>query len=146
MASRFSQKNTYTVRLKRTGGLRAGYYQSVVLSLDGQQVHEYKSPGKSREVNWDSPDITIQWSAGQPIRVTWRKLWSTDSWGNSVIASLRDDGPLALRIIGGRQPITQFDDGWQDYCENAFVHFEVDDIKEDDWKSVELYLLPGDGW
>ncbi len=88
----------------------------------------------------------IQWSAGQPIRVTWQKLWSSARWGNSVIATLRDDGPLALRIIGRRQPITQFDNGWQDYCENAFVHFELDDIKEDDWKSVELYLFPGDGW
>jgi len=146
LARLFSEVQTYTVRLKRTGGLTASYYQAVVLHVDGKVEHEYRSPGKSQEVNWITDDIRIQWTAGQPIRVTWRKLWSTGSWGDSDIATLSDDGPVALRILGGRKALTQIESGWEKYCDNPFVHFDVDDIKEDDWKSVELYLFPGAGW
>jgi hypothetical protein len=146
LARRFSELNTYSVKLKQTGGLTAAYSQEVVLYVDAKELKEYRSPGKSTEVNWDDEDVRIQWIAGQTVRVTWRKLWSAGSWGNSDIATLRDDGPVALRILGGQQPLTRIESGWEKYCNNAFVHFEVDGISEDDWKSLDLYLFPGDGW
>jgi hypothetical protein len=77
--------------------------------------------------------------------VTWQKLWSVVSPGNSVISTLRDDGPVALRTLGGLQPLT-VQNGWEKCCENASIHFEVEEIQEDDWQAVKLYLFPGDGW
>jgi hypothetical protein len=146
LARRFSELSTYTVKLKQTGGLTAAYCQGVVLYVDDKVIKEYASPGKSTEVNWDDSDIRIQWSADQPVRVVWRKLWSAGSWRTSDIATLRDDSPVALKILGGRQSLTQIDSGWEEYCENAFVHFEVDGISEDDWKALDLYVYPGGGW
>jgi hypothetical protein len=146
LARRFSELNWYTVRLKQTSGLTKPYHQGIVLQVNGQVVGEYKSPGMAQEVNWEEGGTRFQWSAGQPIRLTWKALRVTWTWGDSDIAVLRDDGPLALGIVGGRQGLTQFEDGWPKYCENAFVHFEVEEIKEDDWTSVGLYLFPGAGW
>lgn len=146
LARRFSESNTYQVRLRRTGGLTAAYYQAVVLWIDGKEVHEYRSPGKSQEVNWDVPELRLSWTAGQPIDVTWRKRWSAGSWGNPDIANLHDESSVSLRILGGRQPLTQIESGWEDYCDHPFVHFEVDGMVADDWKSLELYLFPGDAW
>ena len=146
LARRFSELNTYTIRLRQTGGLTAAYYQGVVLYVDEKEVKEYRSRGKSTEVNWEDGEIHVQWVAGQPVRVVWRKLWSGGSWGNADIATLRDDGPVALRILGEQQSFTQIERGWENHCNNAFVHFEVDGITEDDWKSLGLYLFPGDGW
>jgi hypothetical protein len=146
LARQFSELTTYTVTLKQTGGLAKAYYQGVVLYVDEKQVKEYRSTGKSAEVNWDNEDIRIQWIAGEPVRVVWRKLPSWGSWGNSDIAILRDDGPMALRILGGQQSLTQIESGWDNYCNGAFIHFDVNGISEEDWKSFDLYLFPGDGW
>jgi len=144
LARQFSEKNTYKVKLKQTSGLTDAYFQGVNLRIEGTMVKEYATSGKSREVNWDDDDIKIQWSAGQPILVTWRKLWSAGSWGNSDIATLHDDGPVALRILSGKQPL-RVESDWVKLCPNSLIHFEVDGISEDDWKLFALYVFPGGG-
>ncbi len=144
LARRFSELNSYTVELKRTAGLLKPYQQAVVLSIDDKPVREYLAPGHSREVNWNLNETKIQWSAGMPIRVLWRK--SGTLWGFSNIATLRDDGPLALRSLGGRQSFTKFEGSWADSVDRAIVQFAIEGISDDDWRAVDVYLFPGDGW
>jgi len=145
LARKFSEVQTYKVRLKQTCGLTDAYCQAVLLDINGSTVKEYSSSVKSCEVNWNSDDVQFQWSAGQPIRVTWRKLWSVGSWGNRDIATLRDDGPASLRILSGKQAFRKIEDDWVKKVAGPSVHFEVEGIGEEDWKWFALYVFPGEG-
>ncbi len=146
LARRFSEVNSYTVTLKQSGGLTAAYYQAVVLYVNEKECKDYRSPTASTEVNWDNGDVRLQWAAGQSVRIVWRKVGTWGSWGGSDIATLRDDGPAALRLLGGQQPLTQIERRWEAWCNNPFIRFDVEGISEDDWKSFDLYAFPGDGW
>jgi len=142
LAKQFSEVKTYTVTLRSSGGFVKARYQGVWLYVGGALLREYDSPGNSKVVTWTDSQLQFQWTAGQTVKAVLRDR----NWGDENVATISDESPLALRLLGRRQALTQFERGWEQHCQNPHIHFEVKDLSEDDWKALELYILPGDAW
>ena len=142
LARRFTESNTYSVELKRSGGFLTARDQGVRLYLGKELTREYNSPGESRTVTWEVAPLKIQWSASVPVKLVLRDRDLRDE----DVAILADRGPLALRVLGGEQVLSRFLGDWEKYCSRPVIHFEVGGISADDWRDLALYVMPGEGW
>lgn len=142
LVKQFSEVKTYTVTLKSSGGFTKARKQGVWLYVGNTLLREYDSPGSSKVVTWADDQLQFQWTAGQTVKAVLRDR----NWMAENVATISDESLLALRLLGSRQALTQFERGWKEYCQNPHIHFEVKDLSEDDWKVLELYILPGDAW
>jgi hypothetical protein len=142
LARRFSEGNTYSVQLRRSGGFVKARDQGVRLYLGTELTGEFNSSGESKSVTWEVSPLRIQWSAETPIKLVLRDRDLQDE----DVAILTDRSPLALRILGGEQRLTRFVGDWEKYCNRPIIHFEVEGITTEDWRDLALYVLPGEGW
>lgn len=143
LARRFSELNTYRVTLKRSGGFAAPRSQAVQIYVGGELLNEFLHEEHSKSVTWPAETtLNLEWRCGQSVKVVLRDLYLQDE----DVAVLESSGPLALRTVGSRSKFTHFADGWREACPDAFVDFVIDGISAADWKALDSYILPGDGW
>lgn len=142
LGRQFSERHTYSLTLKRSGGFLKPRAQGVWLVVDGKIIDQRDSSGASKSVTWPQDVLKIQWQSGEPIKIILRDRELMDE----DVAWMEDRGMVALRLLGSRQVLTQFAPGWKEECDEAFVEYQVTGINEDDWKAVEAYLTPGGAW
>lgn len=142
LGRQFSERHTYSLTLKRSGGFLKPRSQGVWLVVDGNIVEKRDSSGASRIVTWPQDELKIQWKSGESVKIILRNR----AYFDKDVAWMEDRGVVALRLLGSKQVLTQFAEGWKVYCDEAFVEYQVTGISVDDWRAVEAYLTPGGVW
>lgn len=142
LGRQFSERHTYAVTLKRSGGFKDARYQGVWLAVGGKIVVKRDSEGASTSVTWPKESLMIQWQSGEPVKVILRDR----DYEDEDVAWIEDSGAVALRQLGSKQVFTQFAPKWKEYCDEAFIECQIDGISPEDWKAVEAYLTPGTAW
>lgn len=142
LGRQFSERHTYSLTLKQSGGFKKSRSQGVWLVVDGSIVEKRDSSGASRSVTWPHDVLKIDWQSGESVKIILRDLEFVDE----DVAWMEDRGAIALRLLGSKQFLTRFAEGWKEYCDEAFVEYQVTGISEEDWKAVEAYLTPGGAW
>ena len=142
LGRQFSERHTYSLTLRRSGGFLKPRSQGVWLVVDGNIVEKRDSSGASRSVTWPQEVLKIQWQSGESVKIILRDR----AYGDEDVAWMEDRGAVALRLLGSKQVLTRFAEGWKEYCDEAFVEYQVTGISEEDWKAVEAYLTPGGAW
>ena len=142
LGRQFSERHTYSLTLKRSGGFLKPRSQGVWLVVDDKTVQKRDSSRASRSVTWPRDVVKIQWQSGESVKIILRDR----GYGDEDVAWMTDRGAVALRLLGSKQTLTQFAKGWKKHCDEAFVEYKVDGITPSDWKAVEAYLTPGRAW
>lgn len=142
LGNRFCEINTYTITLKRSGKFVSPRWQAVWLYVRGAVFETHDSPSSSKDVTWKSNSQPLQWKSGDSIKLLLRDL----DYGDEDVAWLEDRGPLALRLLGTRQNLSPILPHWREYCEEAFIEYNIEELAKDDWNLISTYLSPGEGW
>jgi hypothetical protein len=151
LGKQFSEKNSYEVIVKRSGGLSSRRFQKldfIMGDISKPSVVSMESSASSKEVTWGENPVRFDWTVAEPIRILFSasKNIILVSGGYERIAGIRDETPVALKIFNGKKPFTVVEPSWLGEVDGPFVECEVKGIAGDDWQAVSDYLFPGDAW
>jgi hypothetical protein len=154
LAKMFCERHSYTITLKQYGGF--AYPEDIQgrISIDGNTAGSHQSKGKCQTAN-PGEKITAYWQCGQSIKLEIKAYAGRLIGGLETVASLSDTSPAALKLLAKRTvltPVTKSDAGWdwslpsRKSPDGYFMHCEIKEITDADWKAFETYILPGSGW
>lgn len=139
------RKGQWRVTVVRTGGMRNAYQQDVeLLKGGGETVCTFKDGGgPARDKTWTAPAASITWQAGESLKV----LLVIDGWWDVRVGYLKDDGPMAIGLLVGKQKLNVDPDGAK-YVNDPYAEFQLIDprgvaVTEEDWNAVEEFIFPG---
>ena len=147
LARSFSERKSWHVTIKKSGGLTADYAQSVLLGrnkLGDSQIHVFdgRSTGETKDKVWTTAPAVFSWQAGEPIAVTLKfEGYVNDGW----VAYQIDDSSLAIGSLIGLRNLS-VRTGWDSYVRNPYVEFQVENLSSTDWEAVKAYISPGTEW
>ncbi|MDR1923239.1 MAG: hypothetical protein LBQ66_02600 [Planctomycetaceae bacterium] len=148
LAKQFTERHTYSVTINQYGGFVYEENQIAIISVNGNNAGVHHSNGKVK-VAYPGISFPITWQCGDTIRLELRGYGISDY---ETVAAYNESGVIALRYLCQKTRLPSMKGYWdwsspkRMSSDGYFIKCTIKDISDEDWKTFENYILPGNGW
>ena len=143
-ARRLAGSEKYRVTLSSGGTFVKARRFAVEIFVDGKMIKELESDGKVKRATWDETFDVTGWTPGTQVEVKAMDRAFIDE----KVGSLVDQEPLSLKVLGIKGALKNDPGFGGRYMEKGYFEFvsTVEGFSAEDWKNLELFVAPGQGW